>query len=169
MKSKLLNLYRGVDKTEFFATITIPPERVNELSQLRDKNIQIAIKKWSEKRTLDANAALWVLINEMAVKLNMGIQDLYLKMLQDYGVFEFVCVKRQAVERLKQIYRLCKEISEVEINGKPAVQYQCFIGSSSYNREEFTRLLDGVIEEARQLDIYLITKEERDLVLGRIK
>jgi hypothetical protein len=153
----------------YYLTLSAPAFMYERLSKLKGAELEVNIEKYSEGRSLDANAALWKLVNEMAKKLGTSSNEIYLQMLERYGVFEFVCVKKKAVERFQKIYRLSKEVSEVSINGQEAVQLQCFVGSSKYNRREFARLLDGVSSEAAELGIYLFSADERQKILWRVK
>ena len=43
------------------------------------KKYTVTIKEFRKKRSLDANAYAWVLMNKLADKLNMGVRDLYLQ------------------------------------------------------------------------------------------
>lgn len=117
------------------------------------------------KRSLNANAYLWALLDKMAAVLHTDKDKVYLMMLERYGVFTHLCVHPQAVERIQSEWRACRELGEVTINGKPAVQLQCYYGSSTYDTAEMARLLDGVVEECRELGIETETPEE----LARLK
>ena len=119
----------------------------------RGKLLSVEIKPYRAKRSLDANALLWVMLGEMAAALNTDKDSLYLDMLERYGVFTHIVVKPEVVERVKQEWRTVRELGEVTINGKTGIQLQCYFGSSSYNSKEFSVLLEGVISEAQELGI----------------
>lgn len=145
----------------------IPFDQYNNLDKLNkicnaDSKKTFELKKKSNKRSLNGNAAMWVLLNEMATKLHTSKDELYLEMLDRYGVFTHVVVKPDAVYRVKQEWRTVREIGKVSINGKTGVQLQCYYGSSQYDQNEFSILLDGIISEAAELDIHLISQEERN-------
>lgn len=131
-----------------------------------DKAYTVEIKQKRKNRSLDANAALWVLLGEMAAKLRTSKDELYLEMLSRYGVFTHVVVKPNVVDRVKAEWRTVRELGEVTINGQTGIQLQCYFGSSTYNTQEFTRLLDGVISEARELGITLVSDADRALMLA---
>lgn len=131
-----------------------------------DKTYTVEIKQKRKVRSLNANAALWVLLGEMAAKLRTSKDELYLEMLTRYGVFTHVVVKPNVVDRVKAEWRTLRELGEVTINGQTGIQLQCYFGSSTYNTQEFTRLLDGVISEAREMGITLISDADRALMLA---
>ena len=129
------------------------------------KKLDIEITVHREKRSLNANAALWLLLGKMAGVLNTNKDDLYLLMLERYGVYTHVIVKPAVVAKVKEQWRTVRELGEVTVNGQTGIQLQCYFGSHTYNSLEFSRLLDGVINEAKDIGIDFISREERDLMI----
>ncbi len=113
--------------------------------QDRDKTFEITEHK--EKRSGQANKLLWECLGELAAALRTDKWSIYLLMLKRYGKYTYICVKPNAVPAIKKQWRECEELGEIDINGEKAVQMLCYFGSSTYNTQEFSRLLDGVISE----------------------
>lgn len=111
------------------------------------------IKKHYEKRSLNANALFWKGCSLIAKAVNRDNWSVYLNLLRDYGEFTYIIVKPQAVDKFKEQYRLCEEIGEIEINGKKGMQLLCFYGSSTYDKKQMARLIDGMLQELKALDI----------------
>ena len=139
-------------------------EALNELLS-NDKIKEVKIGNKRKKRSLDANAALWKMLSMMADKLHTTKDELYLEMLDRYGVFTFIVVKPNVVDRVKEEWKTVRELGEVTINGKTGIQLQCFFGSSTYDSKEFSVLLEGVIEEAAGLGISFISKQDQLLMI----
>ena len=97
----------------------------------------------------------------MAEILHTTKDELYLEMLDRYGIFTHIVVKPNVVERVKQEWKTVREIGEVTINGKTGIQLQCYFGSSSYDSKEFSTLLDGVIQEGKEIGIEFISKQDQ--------
>jgi hypothetical protein len=135
-------------------------------SELKDKQYVCEVKEYREKRSLDANSALWKMLSMMADVLNANKDDLYLEMLSRYGVFTHVVVKPNVVERLKHEWKTVRVLGEVTINGKTGIQLQCYFGSSTYDSKEFATLLDGVISEAKEIGVDFISREEQERMLN---
>ena len=121
------------------ASVVIPlssseAEEVAELKKKVDegKPLQLELKIARKQRSLDANAALWFLLGEMAAKLRTNKDALYLEMLGRYGVFTHIIAKPNAAERFKAQWRTVKELGEVTVNGRTGKQLQCYFGSSTY-------------------------------------
>ena len=144
-------------------------ECLNQLDNIKiamdkGKLLDIEIKPHSARRSLDANAFLWVILQKMAEVLKTSKDELYLSVLERYGVFTPIIVKPEAVERVKEEWRTCKEIGRGKIGNAEGVQLLCYYGSSTYNTAEMSHLLDGVISEAHEIGIETPTRAEIELM-----
>lgn len=129
--------------------------------KLKDKdNLSISIKEHRERRSLDANAYCWVLLQKLAEVLKSDKDILYEDMICKYGVFTHLIVKPSAVERVKEEWRAVRELGEVTVNGKTGIQLQCYFGSSTYDTKEMSVLIDGIVRECQELGIETLTPEE---------
>lgn len=151
-------------------TIPIPKHLIQPLQALMQavlngKVLQVQINIKRKKRSLDANAYLWVLLGELARVLHTDKDELYLQMLERYGVYTHIVVKSQAVEKVKAEWKAVRELGPVTINGQTGIQLQCYFGSHTYDSKEFSRLLDGVIDECRALGLETRSDAELDRML----
>ena len=121
--------------------------------ELKD-DLQISLEKWREKRSIDQNSYLWSLIDQIASVNRTDRWSVYLKMLRDYGKVSYVVVDPRALDYLKATIRETEVLGEIEMNdGRKGIQVACYHGSSTLNTQEFARLLDGVVQEAKDLGI----------------
>jgi len=141
-------------------------EKAQELLSL-GKKVEITIKEYKKKRSLDANGMLWVILQAIAEKLGTTKDLVYLEMLDRYGVFTHIVVKPEVVEKVKKEWKITRELGEVVVNGKMGIQLQCYFGSSTYDSKEFSKLLEGVIYEAKELEIETITPREKAELLTK--
>lgn len=122
---------------------------------------RVNIKSWYNARSLNANAMLWALIGEIAKVTGGDKDEIYLDMLQKYGVSIVLTAETpQAVEMLTRTYRLCRVLGQVVISGKTNIQILCFVGSSKYDTAEMARLIDGVVSECQELGIGVYPDED---------
>lgn len=126
---------------------------LSSIDELVNKDLDIVAKRHREKRSLDANAYLWVLCQKIAQKIDSNKDNVYLELLGDAGVFTHSIVKPEAVQRVKEQWRLVKELGEVTVNGKKGIQLQLYFGSSTYNTKEMSVLIDEAVRRAKELDI----------------
>lgn len=119
----------------------------------------VKIDKHREKRSLNANAYLWELCTQIGNILRKSKEEVYLEMLVDYGQSIMVSVLSDV--KLNGFYKYYKEAGKSNLNGKEFTHYKIYKGSSEYDTKEMSILLDGVVQEARQLGIR--TKEDEEL------
>ena len=130
-----------------------------------EEDLQISLEKWREKRSLDQNSMLWSFIDQIAEKVQSDRWSIYLQMLKDYGKASYLVVNEKALDYLKATIRETEVLGEIEVNGRRAIQVACYHGSSTLNTKEFSRLLDGVLSEARNLGIE-VPEQERLRILS---
>jgi hypothetical protein len=150
--------------------ITLSLTAKHDISDLKalcanGKLLVVDISQQRKKRSLDANALLWKMCTEIANIIHSSKDEVYLTMLERYGVFTHIIVKVEAVERIKQEWRTCRVLGEVTVNGKKGIQIQCYYGSHLYDSKEFSILLDGVISEAREMGIEVISEQDKQLLI----
>ena len=134
---------------------------INEIAKLKEcEKVAIKMTKHRNRRSLDANALLWMCLGKIAEALRADKWDVYLQMLKRYGKFTYICVKPNVVDAMKAQWRECEVVGEVNINGQKAVQMLCYFGSSTYDTKEFSVLLDGVISEMREMGIEAPASED---------
>jgi hypothetical protein len=123
------------------------------------------IKQQRPKRSLNANAYCWVLIGKIAEKLELPNDAVYEMMLQQYSeAYTYMVVKPEAVEKVKATLKAghiyAYEIGNVNVGHKEGVQLQLYYGSSTFDTKQMSRLIDGIVSEAKDLGIETATPAE---------
>lgn len=129
-----------------------------------DKEIvyDVKIDKHREKRSLNANAYLWKLVTEIGNILNKSKEEVYLQMLIDYGQSEMVSILSEI--EVKGYFKYYKLAGTSILNGKEFNHYKIYKGSSEYDTKEMNILLNGAVQEAKNLGI----KTKDDIELERL-
>lgn len=129
-----------------------------------DKDIvyDVKIDKHREKRSLNANAYLWKLVTEIGNILNKSKEEVYLQMLIDYGQSEMVSILSEI--EVNGYFKYYKLAGTSILNGKEFNHYKIYKGSSEYDTKEMSILLNGVVQEAKNLGI----KTKDDIELERL-
>ena len=167
---KLNSNYTGTfsDKTgKHFFYLEVPVSAIDELNKFKECTVEI--KRRTKKRTYTQNSALWALLSEMAFKLNTTDTELYTEMLIRYGVSDFLVVKPEAIDMVKRQFKACEDLGEVKVNDSIGRQLKVYHGSSTYDKQQFARLLDGIISEAKEVNVYLITDAIRNSVINNME
>ena len=128
----------------------------------KDTIYDVKINKHRKKRSLNANAYLWKLVTEIGNILNKSKEEVYLQMLIDYGQSEMISILSEI--NVKGYFKYYKLAGTSILNGKEFNHYKIYKGSSEYDTKEMSILLNGVVQEAKNLGI----KTKDDIELERL-
>lgn len=142
-------------------------------NQDKEKVWDLTPHKEARKRSLSANNYFYALITKIAEKLRISLNEAHNIMLSRYGYPEFIDDKivyfilpdRVDVNKLDSVHLKATDKTQTLDNGELNRVYIVMRGSHTYNTTEMARLIDGVISEAKELDIETITVTEKDKML----
>lgn len=120
--------------------------------------LSIKIDKYREKRSLNANSYAWALLTEIGNVLRQSKEDVYFAMLKEYGQSELISVKAHIP--IGEYVKYCEEAGESTLNGKLFKHYKVYKGSSDFDKREMAIFIDGIVQEAKALDIDTRTPDE---------
>lgn len=137
----------------------------------KGKQYMLTIKQKTKRRSLDANAYCWVLLDKLAVELSKNgpaksPEEIYRETIPLVGGnSKIVPVREDAIEAWKEIWSagrtgwICEDMGPcANIPGYHNIR--CFYGSSVYDTKQMARLIDLIVQECRQLDIETATPQE---------
>ena len=133
-------------------------EQINQWLWNQDREKIFEIKEFKEHRTLSQNAYAWKLITELANKLNISKEDMYMQMLKDYGQSEIISMLSSI--NPNGYFKYFESIGTGVVNNKEFTHYRIYKGSSEYNTIEMKYLLDGIIQECENVGIPTLTINE---------
>ena len=158
MKGRISDLNVSIFNDKQRLTFEIDGDFRTQYDELKDKDLEISVKVFRQKRSLDQNSYAWVLIGKIADKLRASKDDVYLTMLKRYGqggVIKVSPKNEQAIlSALKYYERHEKLYTDTD------KYYRIWAGSSGYNTEEMTIFVDGIISEAKEMGIPTLTPDE---------
>ncbi len=155
----------GIDYKTNKAKITFlfdNKEVLKQAEELQDQKLNVEAKKWYKKRSLNANAYLWLLIEKIAEKLNMSRIEVYKKHIYDAGTYQELQMPEETMSKFAKIWSnnglgwFC----EKAINQYGEIILRAYYGSSSYDTKEMTRLINSVIEDCREQNIETMPEGE---------
>lgn len=148
-------------------TFTTYKSALKELDSLSDKELNVKVNKFSQKRSLSQNAYMWTLLNELAIKLNSSKEEIYKHLIKEYGVFEILPIKNEATERFKKNWSkngigwFVEDIGDSKLKG--FTKLIAYYGSSTYNSDEMSRVVNALVQECDQQGIN--TMSLKDIML----
>lgn len=125
---------------------------------LLGKRLTIKVDKYKEKRSLNANAYAWQLIGKIGNSTRASKEEVYFKMLKDYGQSDLVSVLAHIP--VEHYFKYYEEAGESTLNGKLFKHYRVYKGSSEFDTREMSIFIDGIVSEAKNLGIETMTPNE---------
>jgi hypothetical protein len=118
------------------------------------------LKEVKRKRSRDANAYAWQLIDKIAAAMNASKIDVYRAAIRDIGgVSETVCVKQEAADKLISGWTrngLGWQAETIPSKLPDCVNIVLYYGSSTYDTAQMCRLIENLIQDAKALNIETI-------------
>lgn len=134
-----------------------------EVSNLdQDKVYDVKIEPFSEKRTKSMNSYYWVLVTELACKLNTSKDELHAELIKRYAPRDYLSMLSQV--NINDYFPYYDLQSTYKSNGNTFKSYLVYKRSSDMNKNEFGGLLDGLISECHECGISTMTPQEIELL-----
>ena len=137
--------------------------------QPKDKVFEV--KEYHEKRSLNANSYYWVLVDQIAKKMNLPPENVHRQLMTDYGTWLYddngspIWVIFPDNKPLPKDGYYFDTKAQVAVKGQNSGEekgraYIVIKGSHEYNSKEMYDLIQGAVQEAKQLDIETKTPQE---------
>lgn len=169
MKGRLLDLSVGLNCKQRL-TLEIDGDFRSGFDELHEVDLDIEINKHRKRRSLDANAYAWVLIDKIAAAIPLDKKQVYRNAIRDIGgVSETVCVQDAALDRLCSSWSAHglgwqTEVMPSKIEG--CTNVVLYFGSSTYNSRQMSALIDQLIQDAKALGIETLPPDELSRLAG---
>ena len=139
-----------------------PPETIEKYV---DKDLDITLKLYKEKRSLNANAYFHVLVEKIAGVMKATHTEIHNQLIADYGYHDpdippIILDDRVDWRRLDSIHLQPTDHTKMMENGQLYRIYYVMRGSHTYDTAEMSRLIDGTVSEAKELGIETLTPSE---------
>lgn len=158
MIGKLRDLTINRDRTQNI-TVTVGADFREEFDNLKKKQVEITIKPHREKRSKDANAFAWVIMDKIAERLNMDKVDVYREAIRGIGgVSSVICCPDKAVQSVCEGWSnngigWFTETEKSKIKG--CTNVVLYYGSSKYDKAQMSRLIDHLLQDAANIGLVI--------------
>lgn len=146
--------------------------------ELTGQPVSLKVKKKTEKRSLDANAYYWSLLNKLANVLKISNNYCHNVMLRRYGVLEEIDGKPWyvVIPDTEEAEKTADEADKYHIKptsnvreGSDGIMYRTYMmlkGSHEYDTAEMSRLISGLVDECKQFGIETLSPIELARLTG---
>lgn len=169
MIGRLNDLFPGTGNEQTL-TITVKADFRERFDELKNTDVEVEIKRYRPKRSLDANAYCWVLCERIAERLSDERQvytkdDIYREAVRNCGVYrDFQNLTAEEAKTLRRAWSMLgtgwvTEQVDYSQDGERAT-IRCYYGSSQYNSKQMSRLIDGLVQDCQSLGIPVETPDQ---------
>lgn len=159
---KLVGNIVGIDAGEdgsLLIMIKTSPVNLPGIQQLKElkENLDIELKRISQKRTLRQNAYLWSLINEICKAEDgsiEGAEDLYIQLLEKCGAKTAIVNMPESAydNRFKALVRHSRLLKQQVVRNTVWNMVQIYYGSSTFDKDEMRQLIDVTLDYASNIE-----------------
>ena len=129
-----------------------------------DKEYTIEIKEKKKKRSLDANAYYWKLCHDIAYEAQVEVTTVYREHIKEIGGNnDIVCIQNKAVDdfcRAWQHNGIGWQTETIPSKLEGCTNVICYYGSSTYDTQQMSRLIDLAIQDCKEYGIEYMTPTE---------
>lgn len=170
VKAKLHDITFGADGKE---RLTFTLDQRVDASDLQDKDLRLKAVKWTEKRSLNANAYFHLLAGKIADATGQSHTEVHNQLIADYGQLEIIdnhlmpVIFRDDINwrKLETLHVRPTANKKVLEDGNVYTVYLVMRGSHTYDSKEMSILLNGTISDAQEQGIETITPDEKARML----
>lgn len=130
----------------------------------------VDIKRHRERRSKDANAYFHLLVNKIARAVSLGDTEVKNKLVSEYGTLERdddgkpIGIKVPASANMTKCGLYLREYKRCMENGREYVCYLIYKPTHDLDSKEMSALIDGTVQEAKDLGIETMTPEELAMI-----
>lgn len=169
----IVNTGTDINTRKLKISLLLDTNNKDVVEQLKNENkLNIELKKWRQKRSLDANSYCWVLCDKIAKELCkdgtiITKEDVYKDAILQIGTFEPLIIQEKNFGKVKRIWEkqglgfLVQEVSRKD----KCVKVNCYYGSSTYDSKEMSLLIESLVELAKTLNVETKPQNEIDSLL----
>lgn len=152
-------------------TVTVAGDFAGTYDKLKDQPVSVEIKKATKKRSRDANAMCWAMCHDIGNALIPPVpkEEVYRQAIRDVGEFEPLPIKAEAVETFRQRWAskgvgwFADVIDDSKLPGYKLVF--AYYGSSTYDTATMSRLIDALVQDARNMGVPIPASKEQEEAL----
>lgn len=186
LKGRIENLYRDFKTGKWNILLSLDKQPSEELNDLLECNIDIRLKKHFKKRSLDANAYFYVLVNKIAEKEHISDEEVHDRLLAENRcyIIENEAVDWMVADWKSSKYRLVRindqyyydSLQDVILQKPGGGTYKAkgepkrsrifwhIKGSHQMDSKEMARLIDSTVQEAKGLGIETLPQAQLEIM-----
>lgn len=138
------------------------------IQKIKSGRYEFLLRRKKKKKSLSANAYMWVLCDEIARILQSTKDEVYKQAVANVGVFFPLSCKSAAFARARAVWESQGAGFFCNVTREQAgrTEFNAYVGSSQYTQEELSRLIEELVAEAENLGIDTRASRECRALIG---
>lgn len=153
-------------------SLLLDTKEIDVVEQLKNENkLNVELKKYRKKRSIDANNYFWKLLQEICELAELDVIEEYKRRVKELRIFRQFKIEKDNIKTFEKIWSaqgiawFC-EIFDTEIIGDTEFKIiNAYYGSSSFNSKQMSRLINELVQDCQACGIETKPKEEIESLL----
>ena len=153
-------------------SLLLDTKALDIVEELKNENkLDVELKKYRKKRSLDANSYFWKLLQELCELAEIDSVEEYKRRIKELGIFRRFKIEKDNIKTFEKMWTsqgtawFCEVADITYIENIEFKIINAYYGSSSYNSKQMSRLIDGVVQDCEIYGIETKPKEEIESLL----
>lgn len=163
MKCRLIDLTVSLDGKQRL-TVELDGDFRMTWDELQDKDCELSVKRFRNKRSNEANAYAWALIDKIAHKKRLTKTEVYRNAIREIGgVSEMFSIKKNSLKRFEDTWTrngLGWQVEDIGSQIPGWTNIIAYYGSSTYDSAQMAALIDSLVQDCQALGIETKSQEE---------
>lgn len=129
-----------------------------------DKTYILEIKEKKKKRSLNANAYAWELLDKLAAKTHIPKTEIYRSYIKEIGGnSEIICIQNKALDHFREIWEqghIGRFTEPIPSRLPDCTNLIVYYGSSDYDTAQMSRLIESIVQDCAIQGIETLTPAE---------
>lgn len=166
MRANIQSVALDLSSGKLLVTLSVERAAETVLSNFtQDQELEVTMKKYSPKRSTNANAYMWTLLGELASAVGSTANELYISYICDYGEWTVSPVQEDIADMMIQAwgekgigYFAEKMPRDSKLKGYVNIIF--YFGTHLYTKDKFSALLEQIVDDCKDQGIDTRPPEE---------
>lgn len=153
-------------------SLLLDTKEIEVVEELKNQNkLNIELKKYREKRSINANNYFWKLLQELCELADIETIEEYKRRVKELGIFRRFKIEKDNIKTFEKMWTaqgiawFC-EIADTEYIGDTEFKIiNAYYGSSSFNTKQMSRLINDLVQDCQAYGIETKTPAEIESLL----
>lgn len=153
-------------------SVLLETKQLDILEQMKnDGKLNIRLKKYRKKRSLNANSYFWQLLQDLCELVELDTVEEYKRRVKELGIFRQFKIETENIKTFEKMWTsqgiawFCEIADTTYIGDTEFKIINAYYGSSSFNSKQMARLIDGVVQDCKVYNIETKPQEEINSLL----